>query len=163
IAIDFGAYVGAGDRFEKIRPGYAAVRRQLRARRDSLAITGTKLLDDGHTLCITTAPQSKAFSFAAQIDELDLGYDQSGVDATWQSKDGANKTNLWLPHADLEASRTFTTGSAEHDAFWPMLKKPGTLTLRAQLDLWSMLRPLVQPGGRIGYTLPAETVTVTFD
>ena len=40
------------------------------------------------------------------------------------------------------------------------MSKPGVLTLKAQLDLTDMLRPAVQPGSRIDYTLPPETVSV---
>ena len=39
-----------------------------------------------------------------------------------------------------------------------MLKQPGTLTLRTKLDLWQMLRPAVQPGSTLDYTLPDEEV-----
>ena len=45
----------------------------------------------------------------------------------------------------------------------PRWTKPGELTLRGQLDLTDMLRPAVQPGSKIDYEYPPESVTVTFN
>jgi hypothetical protein len=36
----------------------------------------------------------------------------------------------------------------------------GKLTMRGQLDLHLMLRPAIQPGAKIDFEYPAETVTV---
>ena len=36
-------------------------------------------------------------------------------------------------------------------------------SLRGQLDLTDMLRPAVQPGSKIDYEYPPETVTVAFN
>src|SRR5262249_10879781 len=41
------------------------------------------------------------------------------------------------------------------------LASPGRLTLRTQLDLSNMLRPVVQPGSKLDYTLPRERVTLS--
>jgi len=40
------------------------------------------------------------------------------------------------------------------------MKQRGTLTLRAKLDLWQMLRSATQPGDRLDFEYPPETVTV---
>ena len=74
-------------------------------------------------------------------------------------KAGDGAWDGWLPHLDLAVARAFTAGSAEHDRLWELLKQPGTLTLRTKLDLWQMLRPAVQPGSTLDYTLPDEKVT----
>src|SRR5262249_19227751 len=94
--------------------------------------------------------------------EIDLGYELTGAAATWQGPKGDPAWSGWLPHLDLIAARAFTAASAEHEALWPLLERPGKLTLRTQLDLWQMLRPAVQPGSRLEYTLPPEDMTVTF-
>ena len=78
-----------------------------------------------------------------------------------RAKAGAAAWTGWLPHLDLSVARAFTAKSAEHDRLWTLLKQPGTLTLRTKLDLWQMLRPAVQPGSTLDYTLPDEDVTVT--
>jgi putative heme-binding domain-containing protein len=180
VSIEFGAHVGAGDRFEKIRPGYAIVKRQMRAPRAALAVHGAAVSRDGRTLVLTTAPQSQAAGYALtlpglgsttteaagavkQHDGTELAYDLTGVRADWTATDGAAAWSGWLPYPDLAAARTFTAGSAQHEALWPALRQPGRLTLRAQLDLWKMLYPEIQPGSRIDHTPPPETVTVTLE
>jgi putative heme-binding domain-containing protein len=99
-----------------------------------------------------------------QVDAIDLAADLSGAEATWTPGDGKGKPTWtgWLPHLDLGVAMSLTRGSAEHDALWAAMKEPGVLRLRAQLDLADMLRPVVQPGSRIDYMWPPETVTVTF-
>ncbi len=42
------------------------------------------------------------------------------------------------------------------------MKTPGKLTLRGQLDLHLMLRSAVQPGAKLDFEYPVETVTLTF-
>jgi putative heme-binding domain-containing protein len=63
---------------------------------------------------------------------------------------------------DLRAAREFTAASEEHARLFALLKTAGTLTLRAQLDLHLMLRTAIQPGAKIDFEYPAETVTVAF-
>src|SRR5262245_25784438 len=41
-------------------------------------------------------------------------------------------------------------------------RKHGTLKLRAQLNLWQMLRVSTQPGSKLDFEYPPETITVTF-
>ena len=117
-AIEFGAYVGAGDRFEKIRPGYEAVQRQITQPRGKLAVTGVQVTADRRTLVLGTAGQSLAVNYGLnlpglgrssagagevrQVDAIDLAYDLCGVQAEWQP-DGpeARRWSGWLPHVDL--------------------------------------------------------------
>ncbi len=95
---------------------------------------------------------------------IDLLSDLTGVETAWRSVHGKKNpgTNWsgWLPHLDLGVAHAFTSASQEHARFFELLKKPGTLQLRAQLDLWSMLHPAVQPGAKLGYEYPPEVVTV---
>jgi len=178
VAIEYGRHVAAGDRFEALRPGYQVVQDQLSAPRFDLPVFSVQVTNDRRTLVLSTAPHPEAAGYAltlpglgrpergkepaAQVPETDLAYDLSGAEAVWQSKDGSDALALWLPHLDLTAARGLTRGSAAHDDFWGCTDRPGTLTLRAKLDLWDLLRPAVQPGSRIDYTWPEERVTLVF-
>ncbi len=94
-------------------------------------------------------------------DVLDVDHDLSGVAVEWQGADNSHWSG-WLPHADFVAAREFTRASAPHDSLWRHTTARGTLTLRAQLDLWQMLQPATQPGSRLDYVPEPETVTVSF-
>jgi putative heme-binding domain-containing protein len=181
-SVEYGRYVRPGDRFESLRPGYAAVAAQLAAPRFALPVYAADVTPDRRTLVLATAPQPEAASYALtlpglgrpegpnkaagelpQVPAVDLGYDLCGVAAAWRPADGGEAREEWLPHPDLDVSRAFTKGSAEHDAFWQGAANAGTLTLRCQLDLWQMLRPAVQPGSTLDYTLPPEEATLVFE
>ncbi len=98
-----------------------------------------------------------------QQPAIDLDFDLTGFEATWTPAGGKPTWTGWLPHIDLDVSREFTKGSAPHDALWASMDEPGELTLRGQIDLVDMLRPAIQPGSKIDYEYPPESVTVTFD
>jgi putative heme-binding domain-containing protein len=178
-SIEYGKYVSPGDQFESLRPGYEVVRRQLLAPRLELPVLSAQVTGDRHTLVLTTPTHREAVAYAVtlpgmgrpakprageqrQIPAIDLGYDLTGVSATWRAKAEDATWSGWLPHLDLAVARAFTTGSREHEPFWENINKPGRLTLRGQLDLWHALRPAVQPGSTLDYTLPEEEVTLTF-
>jgi putative heme-binding domain-containing protein len=179
VSIDYGAYVGAGDRFEKMYPGYAAVKRQMRSPRESLAVTGVQISPDRRTLVVHTPPQTQAVPHALTIENpgqrafpaggiqqlncIDLGYDLTGVVATWQPADAQPAMTIWLPHLDPAVAQGFTGGSIEHERFWKLLKQPGRMTLQTSVDLWDMLRPAVQPGSKLDHTFPPERVTITVE
>lgn len=175
-----GRYVAAGDRFESFRPGYQAVQDQQGAPRYRVPVLSASVTPDGRVLVFKTSPQRQAVTYGItlpapgrskqnsvndlpQYPQIDLATGLNGIEANWRSQSGTNDWAGWLPHFDLGLARGFTAGSAEQENFWPRLKEPGTLRLRTQLDLWQMLRPAVQPGSKIDYTLPPETVTLVFD
>jgi putative heme-binding domain-containing protein len=177
-AIEHGRYVAAADRFEHLRPGYQVVQDQLEAPRYPLPVLGVQLTPDRRTLLLTTAPHPRAVPYALtlpglgrparpaakelrQVPETDLAYDLAGAEAVWQGK-GSGAWSGWLPHLDLAVARAFTAGSATHDDLWARLGQPGTLSLKARLDLWHMLRPAVQPGSKLDHEPPPEQVTLTF-
>lgn len=175
-SIEFGRAVRPGDRFESLRPGYEVVGRQLAAPRYDLPILSAQVSADRRTLLLATSPHPEASSYALtlpgraagrrpgvlpQLPEVDLGYDLTGVDASWRPEAGEGGWSGWLPHPDLAVARAFTAASAEHDRLWEALARPGRLTLRTRLDLGQMLRPAAQPGADLGYRLPDEEVTVT--
>ena len=109
-----------------------------------------------------TAPGKKAREGLTQHPAIDCGYDLCGVLATWEGKDGQGWSG-WLPHLDLDVSRTLTAGSAEHAPFWKMIQSAGKLTLKTNLDLWSMLHPAIQPGSTLDYTPPPEEVRLLLE
>src|SRR5262249_2828090 len=178
VAIEYGAHVRPGDRFETLRPGYEVVRQQFQAPRHDLPVLSAQVTGDRRHPVLTTAPHAEAVSYALTLPGLgavgkgagglpqhpaiDLGYDLSGVAASWQAKPGTASWSGWLPHLDPAVAETFTKGSAEQGSLWPVLRQNGTLTLRSQVDLWNLLRPAVQPGSTLDYTPPPEVVTLTF-
>ncbi|WP_337176491.1 ThuA domain-containing protein [Paludisphaera sp.] len=176
-SIEYGQAVSPGDRFESLRPGYEAVGRQMRTPRFDLPILSAQVSADRRALILATPPHPVAASYALtlpgwgkpepgslrQAPEVDLGYDLSGVEATWTPEAGGAGWSGWLPHPDLSVARAFTAGSADHDRLWEAMTGPGRLTLRTRVDLWRMLRPAVQPGSTLGYRLPDEEVTLAID
>jgi putative heme-binding domain-containing protein len=177
VAIEYGRYVAAGDRFEKHRPGYRVVQDQIRTPRFELPVLGVQVTNDRRALILATAAHPETASYAItlpglgrktpgpgelpQVLETDLRYDLCGVEASWRGKDGGSWTG-WLPHFDLDVARALTAPSSAHEELWKLLGKPGSLTLRTKLNLWQMLRPAVQPGSKLGYSWPDELVTVEF-
>jgi putative heme-binding domain-containing protein len=178
--ITAGAYVRAGDRFESLWPGYAVVQMQKSAPRFDVPVRSVQFTPDRRTLVLATDPHPAAVHYAVELPGLgrtaaqpkgaapqrpvvDLDFDLSGCEATWTPADGSLPWTGWLPHLDLQVARAMTAGSAPHDALWEAMKRRGTLTLKAQLDLKDMLRPAVQPGSRIDYEYPPEEVTLAFE
>src|SRR5439155_20197568 len=154
-----GRYVTAGDRFESFRPGYQAVKDQLSLPRYELRVLSAGITPDGRALVLQTAPRTEALNYAVTLPDgarsarpcdesrhelpqraaIDILTDLTGVEAVWRSADGKESWTGWLPHLDLAVARGFTAASAEHARLFELLKTPGTLTLRAQLDLWQTL------------------------
>lgn len=180
VRLTAGRYVRAGDRFESIWPGYAVTQMQKQSPRFEVPVRSVQLTADRRTLVLATDPHVAAVYYAltlppmgrpviekvpvnqvAQHPEIDLDFDLSGCEATWVPADGGPAWTGWLPHPDLDVSRSFTRGSAPHDALWLAMQKAGTLTLRARLDLSLMLHPAIQPGSSIDFEYPREAVTIT--
>ena len=177
-----GRYVAAGDRFESFQPGYQAVKDQRTLPRTSVNVLSTRVLPDKRTVVIQTDSRVAALNYAVTLPEgalavrprdesrrelsqraaIDLLTDLTGVETTLADLVGKTIWRGWLPHLDLTAARGFTAASEEHQRLFKSLKKSGTLTLRAQLDLHLMLRTAIQPGANPGFEYPAETVTVRF-
>jgi putative heme-binding domain-containing protein len=164
--IDSGTYVYPADRFETIRPGYQVVYDQLSAPRFTHEILSTQLSPDRRTVTFVTRPRTSGVNYAVTVptmkSEIDLLAGLTGVEATWKSTEGNESWSGWLPHVDLAVAREFTRGSAAHEQLFALLAKPGALTLRGQLDLYQMLQPAIQPGAKIDWERPSETVSVRF-
>lgn len=165
-SVEFGPNVSAGDRYERFRPGYQVVKDQMNAPRWSLPVLSAGLSSDARCVVLRTARREEALQYAVTLSsaawgEADLGLDLSGAQARWTSADGKQQWAGWIPHLDLCVARALTKGSAEHDRLWNLVRTPGTLALRAQLDLKQMLQPGVQPGSKHDFEYPLEKVTVT--
>ncbi|HEX3719225.1 MAG TPA: heme-binding protein [Verrucomicrobiae bacterium] len=165
-AMDMGKYVVAGNRFEAFHPGYKAVERQLAVPRYKLQILSAGITADGRTAALRTIPCTEAVNYGITVGggsgDIDVLGDLTGFEAEWHASRGTAEWSGWLPHPDLTVARAFTAASEEHRRLFELLKKRGVLTLRGQLDLWSMLHPAVQPGEKLSFTYPPETVTVVF-
>jgi putative heme-binding domain-containing protein len=164
--IDMGKYVTAGNRFEAFHPGYPAVARQLAVPRYKLPILSAGITADGRSIGLSTTPCAEAVNYGLTVGcalgDIDVLSDLTGFEAQWRDAGGKVRWSGWLPHPDLTVARAFTAASQEHRELFELLKTTGALTLRGQLDLWSMLHPAIQPGEKLSYTYPPETVTVVF-
>ena len=143
--ITAGRYVRAGDELETFRPGYKVIaEEQTPAPRHSVAVQSARLLDDGRTIALTTAPQPWPGNYAVTIRWKSQGtgrsgtvrgdYDFNGVLANWTPV--GKEQPVWsgrLPHPNLDVARGLTVGSAEHDALFEKLKSPGTLRVSGTL------------------------------
>lgn len=175
IQIEYGQYVGAGDRFEVYRPGYKAVERQMGFPREKLKVKNVDLSDDGKILLLNTFSYVEPYTYAITLPDfagdtklansikqsptIDLSYNLNGVEMSWQSLSGTEKWSGWAPHLDMTVSNSWMKPVA------PMsktLSTPGRVTWKTKLNLYNMLRPNVQPESTIGYTLPPEDVTLIF-
>ncbi len=174
-----GPYVAAGDRFETLAPGYKVVKEQAQVARHDVPVLSAGLAQDLTSLVLRTAPRIHPEPYAVQLPDgpeakrpasapgerpqhaaIDLLTDLAGVEAEWRDAAGRIEWKGWLPHLDLAVARELTAPSAEHARLFALLRQPGRLTLRTQLDLHLMLRPAIQPGAKIEFEYPAETVTL---
>lgn len=178
IELEYGAYVEAGDRFEVVRPGYKAVERQMNLPRYPLKVKSAYLSEDERTIILNTFTHTSPVTYAITLpafsrdkkDEnsikqsaaIDLSYDLNGLEVNWQAKSGGGKWEGWVPHLDLKVSTALMQPVAENNALEKVLRKPGTVTFKAKLNLWNMLRADVQPESRLDHNYVAEDVNFTF-
>ena len=100
--------------------------------------------------------------FLAQHPKIDLAYSLNGIKAAWETVEKTNGWEGWIPHFDGGVTADLLRPTAVFQPWNSLLKTEGLLTLRAQLDLWQMLRPAVQPGATIDYNWPQEEIFVRF-
>ena len=179
-SITMGVYVGAGDRFESFVPGYQAVKDQRVVPRFGIEVLSAGISPDLRSVVLRTAPRTDAVNYAVTLPEglrpnrsqnsarheltqqaaIDVLTDLTGVETEWRDAAGKTQWSGWLPHLDLTAARALTAVSNEHDRLFALLKTPGTLVLRTALDLHLMLRTAIQPGAKLDFEYPVETVTI---
>lgn len=178
ITLQGGKYISAGDDFEYFRPGYYVVKEiQQKQPRVDVAVRSAKFAGEGRTLIIENFERNGAQNYVlrfpwkraadpagavVQKPIVELAYDLSGVEAKWISENEKLPSMIWLPHVDLAVAAEMTHGSAEHARFFNSLKAVGQLKLTAQLDLWQMIHPAIQPGSKLDYEPAPEVVTLTF-
>jgi putative heme-binding domain-containing protein len=179
VKVEYGEFVRAGDRFETLVPPYAVVQRQLATPRYELQVAGASLTSDLRTMIVSTTTMKANSHYAitlpreepanqspgpAQHAHIDLDFSLAGVQAHWlpdvAAPSGSPNLTTWLPHLNLHAARQFTVGSAQHAALWSSIEAKGVLMLRTNIDLHHLLRPVVQPGAKIDYEWPTESVTL---
>ena len=173
-SVAMGAHVAAGDRFESFAPGYQAVKDQKGVRRSAVDVLSAGIAPDLRALVLQTAPRTEAVNYAVTLPDgrraagkeaiqraaIDVLTDLTGAEAEWRDASGKTQWAGWLPHLDLKVARALTAASEEHGRLFARLKEPGTLVLRAQLDLHLMLRTAIQPGAKLDFEYPTEIVTV---
>ena len=149
-----GLHHRAGDDFETMRPGYEVIKLQQRA-----PVTEVKGLkpgwsDDGRTLYLGQSPLAAAETHSIQVApafELDTAL--TGIEVTWLDADKTERQTC-LPHLDTTVNRALLRDHL------PDLAKAERIVMRTRLDLWSMLRPAIQPGQSLDYDPVPEEVTL---
>ncbi|WP_435008488.1 c-type cytochrome [Tundrisphaera lichenicola] len=140
-----GGSVGFG---EEPKPGKPDSAGRPGGDRGALRIASARLIDEGRTLVLVTDPHPREATYrltlpglkgagqAGEGSRVELSYDLSGVEVGWAQGDGEKPSwSGWWPHVEPEASRVLLAGSAEHDRLWPMVEKPGRLTIRTLVVL----------------------------
>ncbi|HKQ39877.1 MAG TPA: ThuA domain-containing protein [Verrucomicrobiae bacterium] len=168
VNIEAGQFVSAGDRFEVIRPGYQVVRDQMSQPRRSVDLLGLTMSEDRRTLVLRVPRQTEAVNYAitlplperwrqragiTQHPQIDVALSLNGVLAV------TDDARCVLPHPSVAASKTFTAGSAEHEAF---LKEP-RFTVRTVVDRSDPFAPAVQPGSKLDWDRVVERFDVRTD
>lgn len=125
---------------------------------ESIEPTEASVYASASTLRSQESPPLKPIEIPQRRDYA-VDINMGGVIATWMPTAGESRT-VWLPHMDLQIAKELTKGSAEHEAFFEALQKDGTLTFDGQIDAYHWLRPQVQPGSKLTYEWPQETVTL---
>lgn len=165
LRVEWGDFVSAGDRHERMRPGYEVVRAQMAEQRNELKVERVLVAADRCSIILYTERLLQETRYAIQLPgiqvdkAIDVGIESAGVSVQFATGDA--KWEGWLPHLDLRASRELTAGSVFHDQLWQLMAKGGELTINGNLDLRDMLRPSVQPGSVIDFEYPDEIVTLT--
>jgi putative heme-binding domain-containing protein len=131
--IEGGAHVRAGDRHERIRPGYKVVKEQLASPRHALKVERTSTSPDRRTVTLLTKAHPWAAHYAVALPgaSTEIDYALTGVEAAWAGEAGAWRG--WLPHPTTAVAAAWTAGSAEHDALRALWAKPGKLTLTGRV------------------------------
>ena len=170
IKIEAGKYVGAGDRFEVIRPGYQVVRDQIATPRRWVEVLGLTMSEDRRTLAVRVPRQTVAENYAIalplparweqaggipQHKSIDVQVSLNGLVATVAKANQVLRTVL--PHSSIAASRKLTAGSKEHEDFFRAASSPGAVfTIRGLANVSNPFVPAVQPGAKLDWDMAAD-------
>lgn len=166
--VRMGRYVSAGERFEVLRPGYQVVGHQRTMPAFEPPVSAVHVSDSQNAVAVQMPVTAEAVNYALTLPgaavgvngEIDVLADMTGAKALWESSADDKSHLAWLPHLDLRAARGFTEASASHREFFRALCRSGRLRLFAQVDLWQMLHPAVQPDAKLDFKYPPERVTL---
>lgn len=131
-SLEAGAYVRAGDRHERIRPGYKVVTEQLASPKHRMKIERSALSADKRTVTLYTQAHPWKSHYALALGGVEADYTLSGVEAAWTGADGTSWKG-WLPHATTAVAAAWTRGSAEHEPLHKAWTGPGRLVLEARV------------------------------
>ncbi|MGZ8939319.1 MAG: ThuA domain-containing protein [Limisphaerales bacterium] len=176
IKIEAGVYVGAGDRFEIIRPGYQVVRDQIATPRRWVEVLGLTMSEDRRTLVIRVPRQIEPVNYAItlplpkkwklsgaiqQHESIDVMVTLNGI-AGEVNNPGGTAVQAILPHSSLDAARVLTTGSADHERFLDAASSRGAiLSMRSAVDVRNPFVPDVQPGAKLDWDMSADKFATT--
>ncbi len=162
--VEYGDYVRAGDRFELLKPPYAAVNQQETASREFLKVRAARLENEGQLLVLDTDPIVRAVPHALTIPgvkapgqpgdgaTVDLDFDLFGADLSIQRDPPlgqlANQPGTsvpaapgidsdWIPHPDLAIAENWLEplGRKLQSRFDSGNGTPGLVRLKARLNL----------------------------
>lgn len=140
--IEYGEFVRAGDRFEVLRPGYEAVRRQQLAPRRQLAVHGVNESVDERMITVATSPHPEDCHYSITLRKdtddsrpIDISYDLGGVEARLLGEDRTIWRG-WLPHLSDKVNFSLLTGSDFHEPWFSGRKFKTRASLRTRVSPW---------------------------
>ncbi|CAN5381826.1 hypothetical protein BH23VER1_BH23VER1_28200 [soil metagenome] len=170
IRIEAGEFVGPGDRFESVRPGYQVVRDQMASPRRWVPVEKLALTADRRTLVLRVPPQTRPETYAitlpipdawetasplAQSPTLDVALTLNGLVAAGAAGGAAEQVpETVIPHPSLSISHALTTGSADHERFFQAAPDP--VQLRARIDRTNIFQPPTQPGSTLDWDIASD-------
>src|SRR5688572_18104398 len=170
VRIEAGEYVGAGDRFEIMRPGYQVVRDQIATPRRWVDVLGLTMTEDRRNLVLRVPRQTEPVNYAitlplpkswkqaggiSQHETIDVMVSLNGIVA--EAKQNGTRVETVLPHPSLEAAKILTQGSSEHEAFFTAARARGAVvSLRTRLDVSNPFVPAVQPGAKLDWDMNSD-------
>ncbi|GIW94608.1 MAG: hypothetical protein KatS3mg110_2649 [Pirellulaceae bacterium] len=172
--IRYGTAVGAGDRFESMRPPYAVVQLQLAAPRYLLPVYNAAVTADRRTLVLSTAAHQAACRHALrlpglgreacpkepgeieQFPEIDLAYAPNGLLVTAVGS-AAEPTTFWMPHPDREVAERLLAGYQPAGQWYAERAEAVGWKWETQLDVRGIFRPRLQPGSTLDYALEEDS------
>ena len=140
-----GRYIRAGDEMEAYRPGYKIISEEQKvAPTHRVTVNGATLSADRREVILSTAPHPWQCNYVLKLQwqsaatgrsgTVHADYTFGGVRVDWTSQDGKTPAwSGWLPHPNLDVAKSFTRGSARHEAFFKQIERPGTLHMSGQL------------------------------
>lgn len=100
-----------------------------------LRVAAARLADIGSTLVLTTDPHPRAGRYSLEAPGLNLSYELSGVEITWEPQGETPGWTGWWPGFDPAMARRAVGDARAFRKDWSALETRGTLTLTSLLTL----------------------------